>query len=198
MIARASWLRTAALLSAGAFGVHQLRYLLAYGDGAQHALQSSGHDYLSVVELMIGLVLAMALGQLLRRIAEARLAGRQLGFPALALVCSVALLAIYAGQELLEGLLAAGHGSGLAGVFGGGGWLAMPLALLGGAGVALLSRTAEAAVAAAAQGVRPAAGQPRLRSAPVGVLVVGKSPTLTTSPLARHLAGRAPPALLSI
>jgi uncharacterized membrane protein YidH (DUF202 family) len=198
MIARASWLRTAALLPAGALAVHQLRYLLAYGDGAQHALQRSGHGYLSVVELLIGLVLALALGGLLRRIAQARLAERQLGFRALALACSVALLTIYAGQELLEGLLAPGHGCGLAGVFGAGGWLAVPLALVGGAGMALVLRTADEAVEAAAQAVRLPAGLPWLRSAPVGVLIGGKSSTLTTSPLARHPAGRGPPPLLSI
>ena len=42
------------------------------------------------------------------------------------LVCSAALVAIYVSQEFLEGLFATGHPAGLAGIFGYGGWWAIP------------------------------------------------------------------------
>ena len=45
------------------------------------------------------------------------------------LLCSAALVAIFAGQEFLEGLFATGHPAGLAGIFGYGGWWAIPAAL---------------------------------------------------------------------
>ncbi len=49
------------------------------------------------------------------------------------LLVSAALIAIYTGQELAEGWLAASHPDGLAGVFGSGGWIAIPAALAFGA-----------------------------------------------------------------
>jgi hypothetical protein len=46
------------------------------------------------------------------------------------LVCSVALIGIYIGQELLEGVFLAGHPTGWVGVFGYGGWWALPCAAI--------------------------------------------------------------------
>jgi hypothetical protein len=43
--------------------------------------------------------------------------------------CAFALIAIFTGQELLEGLFSTGHAAGLAGAFGFGGWWAIPAAL---------------------------------------------------------------------
>lgn len=44
------------------------------------------------------------------------------------LSCTACLLAVYSSQEVLEGLFATGHPTGIAGVFGGGGWWAIPAA----------------------------------------------------------------------
>src|SRR5437764_15311166 len=43
-------------------------------------------------------------------------------------VAFVVLVAAYCAQELCEGMIAGGHPVGLAGVFGSGGWFALPLA----------------------------------------------------------------------
>jgi hypothetical protein len=62
---RAETLRTAGLLSAGALAVHQLRYRLVYGGGADRALEHQGHGYLSAVVPVVGLALAGVLAHLL-------------------------------------------------------------------------------------------------------------------------------------
>src|SRR5439155_17156618 len=51
---------------------------------------------------------------------------------------SSALLAVYTLQEGLEGEFSPGHPTGLVGVFGHGGWTAIPLAITIGALIALL------------------------------------------------------------
>jgi hypothetical protein len=56
-----------------------------------------------------------------------------------ALVYALALFAVFSAQELTEGALSAGHPDGLTGVFGQGGWLAVPLALLLGGLAALVA-----------------------------------------------------------
>jgi hypothetical protein len=55
---------------------------------------------------------------------------------------SVSLLAMYSLQESLEGALATGHPGGLAGVFGHGGWVAIPLSAAVGLALALALRGA--------------------------------------------------------
>ena len=42
-------LRGAALMPAAALAVHQLRYALAFGDGAPQALSAQGHAYLTSI-----------------------------------------------------------------------------------------------------------------------------------------------------
>lgn len=122
-----------ALLPPAAFAVHQLRYELAYGAGAALELQRSGHSYLHSVVPWLVAALALAAGCFLRSVGAA-FAGHTStrSFTAslltLWLGCTVALVAIFAGQELLEGVFAAGHPTGLAGVVGHGGWWALPVA----------------------------------------------------------------------
>jgi hypothetical protein len=103
---------------------------------------------------------------------------------------AVTLVAIYAAQELLEGLLSTGHPDGLAGVFGGGGWWSVPIAVAFGAAIALFRRGADAAVAAISRlrlrRVRPPAC-PRDLPKPAEVFL----PALT--PFAAAAPGRAPP-----
>src|SRR5438309_135790 len=64
-------LRGAALMPAAALAVHQLRYALAYGGGASHALAAQGHAYLSSltpwIVLLAGLALGGSLGALVQR-----------------------------------------------------------------------------------------------------------------------------------
>jgi hypothetical protein len=128
--------RAAALLSLGALALHQLRYLLAYGDDASGALAQQGHTYLSgIAAPLIGAALSMIAAVSLGRVLL-RLPGRSRDEASLergALLYAAALLAIFWAQELSEGLLASAHPAGLAALFAGGGWIAVPLALLLGA-----------------------------------------------------------------
>ena len=143
--------RAAALLPAAALTVHQLRYMLAYGDESGHQLAAQGHSYLEAFGPVAAMLAAVAVGLFIASFAEAWRGGAEAGdhgraFTRLWLMTVVSLIAIYAGQEFLEGLLATGHPGGLAGVFGAGGWWAIPAALLVGAIVALALRGARAAI----------------------------------------------------
>lgn len=195
MRARPVRLRVAALMAVAALALHELRYLIAYDSGAGHALEQQGHAYLSVAGAVVGVLLALAAGQLVARLARAWRAGSDEGAPrsfALAwAAASAGMTLIYAAQELLEGLLCDGHPGGPAGVFGHGGLWALPLALVLGALVVLALRGARAAVrAAAAHSPRVRASRGRATPAPRRELLAVRS---RASVLARHLAGRAPP-----
>jgi hypothetical protein len=126
----------AALLPPAALAVHQLRFVLAFGRDAGQQLEATGHSYLHSVVPWIVLLLGLAAGSLLWAFGRA-LAGHRVvtnrsstdqasAFLKLWLVCSLCLLAIYTCQELLEGWFAAGHAAGFYGVFGMGGWWAIP------------------------------------------------------------------------
>ena len=116
-------IRLASILAVGAFALHQLRYLLAFGGESA----AEGHRYMAdLLPPLSVLVLAAILATLLRGTegaspAPAPLARRIAIFAG-------ALLAIYFGQELLEGLMAAGHSANLAALLADGGWVALPLA----------------------------------------------------------------------
>lgn len=123
-----------ALMPSAAFAVHQLRYWLAFGGHAGLFLNRQGHLYLHSLAPWLMLAVAVAVGAFLQALGRAfgghrSLPGYTLSFTALWLVCAGALVAIYASQELLEGLLASGHPVGLVGVFGYGGWWSVPAAL---------------------------------------------------------------------
>ena len=123
-----------ALVPAAALAVHQLRFVLAFGGGAGLELARQGHSYLHSVVPWIVVLLGVATGGFLWALGRA-LAGQRslprytLSLAGLWLVCSACLIAIYVTQELLEGLFAVGHPTGLAGVFGYGGWWSIPAAL---------------------------------------------------------------------
>jgi hypothetical protein len=185
-------LRTAALLSLGAFGVHQGRYLLGYGRHADAALAAQGHAYLSAIVvpmLIVALAVALA-GVLLRGLTPAS----QRTEPALryaALQCAAALLIIYVAQELGEAALVSAHPGGLAGIFGHGGWIAAPLALVAGSLVAFALRAVDAAE-----------GATGLRVIEVRFVFAAAYRQVAAAPAARrgpgmadHLAGRGPPLL---
>lgn len=122
-----------ALLPPAAFAVHQLRYMLAYGGHAGVMLERTGHSYLHSVVPWIMLVVTLVLGGFLVALGKAfaghntaaRYTRSLLG---MWLACTACLIAIFSGQEFLEGLFAIGHPAGLAGIFGYGGWWAIPVA----------------------------------------------------------------------
>jgi hypothetical protein len=123
-----------AMLPPAAFAVHQLRYLLTYGSATGTELQRTGHSYLHSVVPWLVMLIALTAGCFLRSVGRAfsghtSRARFTLSFTGLWLACAASLVAIFAGQEFLEGLFATGHPAGLAGIFGFGGWWAVPAAV---------------------------------------------------------------------
>jgi hypothetical protein len=123
-----------ALLPPAAFAVHQLRYLLAYRSSAGMELQRTGHSYLHSLVPWVVLLLGLTAGCFLRSLGRAlsshtSAARFTLSFTGLWSACTGALVGIFVCQELLEGMFATGHPAGLVGVFGYGGWWALPTAL---------------------------------------------------------------------
>ena len=165
--------RAASLLSLASLAVHELRYLLAYGDGASEALASQGHAYLSdfggaLITVLLATLLATVLAGALAP--PARRPGQAAGsaFPRTATLYAFALLAIFCAQELTEGAVAAGHPAGLAAVLAHGGWMALPLALAAGAVCALVCLALQGVERALAQGApsRPARPRPPVLAEP--------------------------------
>ncbi len=190
-------LAPAALLPPAAFAVHQLRYWLAFGTRAGLELQRQGHSYLHSLAPWIMLLAALAVGVFLRALGRAlggqcSLARYSVSFGALWLICTASLVAIYVGQELLEGMLAFGHPGGLVGVFGYGGWWSLPAAFCVGLVLAAAFHgTRWVLDEVTRRRPRPRARQvarslPRLRPRDV---VVAK-----LAPLAGGWSGRGPPA----
>jgi hypothetical protein len=181
------------LLPVAALGVHELRYRLAYGANANSALAAQGHGYVDSLAPWLVLLLGLALGAFLVRVAGA-LGGRpdsspRRSFAALWLLSTVSLVAVYAVQELLEGVFAAGHPSGFAALFGHGGWWALAASVVVGAGLAALLRLASAVVSSALR----LAG-PTRRWTPARPLATPRSVLLVPrGVLATAAAGRAPP-----
>src|SRR6266487_3235853 len=91
--------RLAAILALGAFALHQLRYLIAFGGSSSAELAQEGHRYMSdllpsvCVLVLAGLVATLIRGTEVASPARAPLA-RRIG------IFAGALLAIYVAQEL--------------------------------------------------------------------------------------------------
>jgi hypothetical protein len=136
--ARTLTLRAVALLAAGSAAIHQLRYAIGYGTGADHQLAVHGHGYLAfAVPLAVGLAM-LAMGSVLARLARGGPVSRSdASFPAVWLGAVVALAAVYGLQESIEG----------AGAIAGGGWIGLALAVPAGLLVALAVRGVHAAQA---------------------------------------------------
>jgi len=184
------------LFPAAAYAVHQLRYGLGYGSAASSALAAQGHGYLDSLAPWIALLLALGFGSFLMRLARAA-AGRadsraRRSTAGLIGVAWALLFATYAVQEWLEGMFAAGHPAGLAGIVGHGGWWALPLSGVAAVAVTGLLRLASAAVEA----VSSLAAARVLVPACV-VLRPAEATPLAASPLAGRLAGRSPPEAFS-
>ncbi|HVV91615.1 MAG TPA: hypothetical protein VHB53_14065 [Solirubrobacterales bacterium] len=198
-------LRAAALMPAAVLTVHQLRFLLAFGDGSGAELEKEGHQYLSALAAPIAMSVAILVGLFFARLAGAWRSGvggaspgrgaaagpvSRHGFLRLALLAGGALLVLYSCQELLEGVLSSGHPEGFDGVFGDGGWWAVPLSFVCGLAVAAALRGARAAirwVAARRRGPATSHGRPAPTPRPRRLAL----PRLV--PLAGAAAGRAPP-----
>lgn len=184
------------LFPAAAFAVHQLRYELAYGARTDAALSAQGHGYLSSLAPWLAVLVAIAFGSFLVRLARVS-TGRASRTPSrafgqLALVASLGLLGAYSVQEWLEGIFAAGHPAGLEGVFGHGGWWAVPLSVGFGLLLALLLRLAAAVLDAAVEPPTPVLAACAQLLRPAGLLAVRRAP------LAGRSAGRAPPEVLPV
>src|SRR3954447_3057008 len=178
--------RLASVLAVGAFALHQLRYLIAFGGSSA----AEGHRYMSdLLPPLAVLVLAAVLATLIRGTEGASPSRAPLA--RLIAMFAAALLAIFIGQELLEGLMA-GHATGLATVLADGGWIALPLAVAIGALGALLVRLLEGgerAIAVIHLGGPPRAPPPAVR----GRALPARGRSLTLAPLAFGLARRPPP-----
>jgi hypothetical protein len=192
---RARW-RGAALLPVAVLMVHQLRYVLAFGSHYERELSSRGDSYTAWLTPVCGVLLALVLGAVVGRVAEAcrtGLAGRspRLTWRALWCALTLTLVVCFCVQEWLEILLEPSHAGTLTGIFASGGWTALPAAAAVAAVLVTLVRGARVALAAIARWSRaPRDGRgggiaPR-RPRGLQVLVL-------TTPLARCCAGRAPP-----
>lgn len=176
-------IRRAALLSSGAWAVHELRFTIAPVDGGV----GPGHAYLhAALPLLTVLVALAATGFVARLVAPRDEPSRSLGSDWLS--CASVLLVSFVLQEAGESALSA-HGP----IFAAGGWLGAPLAAAVGLAVALLLRGARSAVVA---GARVAS---RLRvllpTLPVSAFAPPAARRPAFAPL-RHLAARPPPGLL--
>jgi hypothetical protein len=184
--------RAAALIAAGALAVHELRYLLAYGDRSGAEAAAQGHAYLASVTTVVAAALVVIVATFIARLANGARAEGAGSIPSLRrfwATASIAVLAIFVLQESVEGLLSSGHPAGLAGVFGHGGWLAVPLAAAIGALIALALRGA----AARAAPVRRWTRSTRWPIDAISQRLVLTHPEARPDPLARHMAGRGPP-----
>ncbi|MGE4425138.1 MAG: hypothetical protein AB7G37_01645 [Solirubrobacteraceae bacterium] len=130
-IGRLTW-QAAALLPAGSFAVHHLRYHLGSLSGSS-ATHHHGHAELSVMAPIATVLLLGWITHVVMTALRPAVSLRRIRFRTLWLWASLALLAIYGGQETIEGLLMSGHPDGPAGAFGGSGWLAVPLSVAVGA-----------------------------------------------------------------
>jgi hypothetical protein len=185
-----------ALMPAGAFAVHQLRYWLAFGSRAGAELQAQGHSYLHSLVPWIVLLIAMSAGVFLRALGRA-LSGRcslpryTLSFATRWLVCAACLVALYVAQEFLEGLFATGHPGGLIGVFGDGGWWSGPAALAVGLVLATVFHGARWVVREVAERHRRPVGRARRRLLAARLPRDAMLPPL--APLSDGWSGRGPP-----
>lgn len=186
--------QAAALLPAGSFAVHQLRYHVAPSANAHH----HGHGELSVIlPVALVLLLGFVAHVLVAALRPAAAQRRRLPFAVLWAAAAVGLLAVYIGQEVVEGLIATGHPQGLTGALGNGGLWAVPLSVAVGAFCAAAVQQARR-VEAAPPVLIVAAPRLRWRFALDVLLAVPASAELPGSPVPWRCSGRGPPLAVSI
>ena len=174
-------LRAGALLAAGSLAVHELRYVVGYGEMPA----VGGHGYLAVVAPLVALAFAAACGTWVARVG--RTSAPDVRGPRTWLAASAALVAVFAVQETVEAIAAGGH----PGLLAHGGWLVLPLAVAVGGLIAL----AVCGARAAGLGAREWAPLRTVRPlAPIDFALPVAGPAAPRPRvLARRLAGRAPP-----
>lgn len=190
---RLSLARAAALIAVAELGVHQLRYLLAFGAATGDELAHQGHSYLgAAAPILAALAVSAVAAGVLRAALRGDRARAELPLRSRAALFSVAILSVYCVQELAEGALAAGHPTGTAALLANGGLLALPLSFALGFIGALLDRGFTGLERLVATRHRPS---PRLPRASARARAHA-SPVITiraASPLAFGLARRPPP-----
>jgi hypothetical protein len=136
---RIGWLRLTAFLAFGSLVLHQARYVAAHGGQAGEALARDGHAHMSLA-LVTTLSIGMALSVIALVVAGfARPRNSNARAPRIGpFTCALFILAAFCSQELAEGALSASHPDGLAAVFGHGGAIVFPLAVVLGFLVSLL------------------------------------------------------------
>jgi hypothetical protein len=177
------------VVAAGAVAVHQLRYLIGYGGDAPGALHDQGHAYfdalLPVLALLAGLTVV---GTIAGGLAGTRSTAARRSVTLTALLYAGAILVAFGTQEVLEGVIFAGHPSGLAAVAANGGFVAIPLALVFGWTALLAVRGMESFEQRLAAIVRPR------RSGPARTLLpVPLDAALAPAAASSTAAARAPP-----
>ena len=183
------------LIPAAALLVHQFRFTLAYGSQAGAQLAATGHSYQHSLVPWVILTLGIGLSSFLLRAAQAMRSGETGPFARLSavglwVVTTAGLIAVYALQESLEEVYASGHPTGVTGIFGHGGWWAVPSAMVVAIGVVALLRAGRAVLRFAGRlAARPLRFRPLAPGFPAAVVLVAPAP------LARAAAGRAPPHL---
>ncbi|MBN9621791.1 MAG: hypothetical protein J0H06_02385 [Actinobacteria bacterium] len=180
--------QSASSIALAAFAVHQLRYLVASGAG-QDGLARLGHAYLGhLPPLLVGFAVAAAVAAVMRGRGDSdRRVGRNLG----AAFFALGVVAVFCGQELLEGALIAGHAGDVAAIFSSGGWAAVPLAALFGLLAAVIDRGIESVETRLAICTACVASAP----ATIGAPGSGQFLMRRCSPLALGIATRPPPTL---
>jgi len=180
-------------MPAAAFAVHQLRYLLAYRSHASAELAAQGHSYLHSLVPWLVVTLAVGLSAFVRRAARALRTGETGTFSrrSAAMLWSattVGLVLIYAVQESFEAFFASGHPTGLAGIFGHGGWWAVPAAGFAALLIVAILRLGRSLVRVAGRLARRRTEPSFVASLPRCTVVL-----VSARPLALSAAGRAPP-----
>ena len=177
--------RAAGVVLTGELIVHQLRYVL-------FPAGESAHGYLPVLGVLSVTVLAVAAGQLAAVLERARRTGRhdrvEVRFLQAWAMVAAGVLALFWVQETVEALLLGAAVAAPLAPVAGGGWVAIPLALVLAGVLALALTGARAAVRAAARRAlaRVEAGRIRRRLPASAILT-------SLPPLAVNMAGRAPP-----
>jgi hypothetical protein len=188
-------MRWIALVAIGSLLVHELRYALEYGSSTGQVLAYQGHSYLPFAEALVAVLWTCAFLRFALSMMRAGRGERLSRVPSLRTLwasASAALIAIYTLQEAIEGALSVGHPGGLVGIYGDGGWSALPIALVVGALVALLVRGSHRVLVLLAERRR---AHPRRRPERNGLPAAASLvPLRRRSVIAANLAGRAPPA----
>ena len=175
----------AVLVGIGAFALHELRYVVVYRHEAGEVLQLREHAYLPLVTPVVAALLVLGVRNLVLR---------RPGAPPFARVwaaVSTIMLAVYAVQELAEGVLSPDHPAGLHALVGHAGWTALVLALVMGLLVALALRGVDAAAGSIVV-VAPRLALPRPAMVATLALPRARRPR---DAVAHFMAGRGPPVL---